>query len=124
MILNALKRIWGSSIEIIRTRLEILSLDVKEAEIRFIGILVFGIFTVLLISLGIILGVFMLIVTFWERDPLMIMGILTAALTIGGLVMLILLILKLKKGRGLFDGIIYELDKDLETLGDKTGRLE
>lgn len=124
MILNALKRIWGSSIEIIRTRLEILSLDVKEAEIRFIGILVFGIFTVLLISLGIILGVFMLIVTFWERDPLMIMGILTSALTIGGLVMLILLILKFKKGRGLFDGIIYELDKDLETLGDKTGRLE
>lgn len=124
MILNALKRVWQSSIEIIRTRLEILSLDVKESEIRLIAILIFGIFTVLLLSLGIILGIFMLIVTYWETEPLLIMGILTAALIIGGLVMLVLLILKLKKGRGLFDGIINELDKDLEALGGKVKRLE
>lgn len=124
MILKIIRRIWQTSIEIVRTRLEILSIDVKEAEIRLTAILIFGVFTVLLLSLGIVIGVFMLIVTFWETDPLLIMGILSSALTIGGLVMLILLILRLKKGRGLFHGIINELDKDLEAIGGKVRRIE
>lgn len=117
MILKALKRFGHSSVEIIRTRLEIMSLDVKEAGIRYISVLMLGAITILLLSLGLILGIFLLIMIFWATEPLLVIGILSGSLLLSGLVILIFLIQRLKKVPGVFDGIISELDKDLEALG-------
>jgi len=117
MILKALKRFGHASVEIIRTRLEIMSLDVKEATIRYISVLMLGAITILLLSLGLILGIFLLIIIFWATEPLLVIGILSGSLLLSGLVVLIFLIQRLKKVPGVFDGIISELDKDLEALG-------
>jgi uncharacterized membrane protein YqjE len=116
MILKALKRLGQTSVEIIRTRLAIASLDVKEAWIRYLSVLMLGAFTFLFLSLGIILGVITLIMMYWETDPVLAIGIISGSLLISGLVVLIFLILGLKKVPGVFDGIITELDKDIEAL--------
>jgi len=119
MLLKSLKGLGQTFIGILRTRLEILSLDVQEARIRFVSILILGAFTFLFSALGIILGAFWLIITFWESNRLLIMGILTVTLLLCGLVLLVILIRKLKSGPRLFEGTIAELDKDTEALGDR-----
>ena len=117
MILNALKRLGQVSVEIIRTRLELVSLDIKEAGIRYISILMLGAATFMLLSLGLILGLFLLILIFWPTEPLLVIGIISGSLLISGLVVMIFLILRLKKVPGVFDGIISELDKDIQAIG-------
>jgi uncharacterized membrane protein YqjE len=117
MILQALTRLGQASVEIVRTRLAIISLDVKEAWIRYIAILMLGAITILLLSLGLILGMFSLILTFWPTEPILVVGIISVSLLISGLVILIFLILRLKKVPGVFDGVINELGKDVEALG-------
>ena len=116
MLLESLKGLGQTFVEILRTRMEILSLDVKEDRIRLVSILMLGAFSFLLLSLGIILGVFWLIVTFWEADRLLVMGILTAVLMGCGLILLALLVWRLRSGPGPFEGTIAELNKDREAL--------
>jgi uncharacterized membrane protein YqjE len=124
MLLKSLKGLGMTFIEIIRTRIEILSLDVMEARVRFVSILMLGAFTFLLLSLGIILGMFWLIITFWESYRFMVMGILTVTLIGCGLVLLVILVWKLKKGPKLFEGTIAELDRDREALRDRGRRCD
>jgi uncharacterized membrane protein YqjE len=117
MLLDSLKGLGNTLLEIIRTRLELLSLDVKEAQIRFVMILMLGAFSFMLLSFGIILGVFWLILIFSGLHQLLVMGILTASLLVFGLIVLLLLVLKLKNGTELFGGTIAELKKDGRLLG-------
>lgn len=124
MLMESLKGLGQTFVEIMRTRMEILSLDVKEARIRFVSILMLGAFTFLLLSFGIILGVFWLITAFWESNRILVMGIITAALLGCGLVLLVLLVWKLRNGPGLFEGTIAELDKDRKALGIRGRRCD
>ena len=114
MLLESIKGLGETLVEVMRVKIEILSLDVKESRIRFLSILMLGVFSLLLLSLGIILGIFWLIIAFWESDRLLVMGILSAVLLSGGSVMLAVLIWKLKNGPEPFEGTISELNKDSE----------
>ena len=123
MILKILKRLGFSSLDIIRTRLEIASLDVKEARIRFVKILMMCAFAFLLIAISIIIGLFMLVVTFWETNLLFVMGILTFVLAGTGIVLFVLMFKKLKNGPGFFEGILTELEKDIDAIDGHRRRI-
>ncbi len=117
MLINSLRMLGRSSIEIIRTRLEILSLDAKMARARQVSILMLAASTFFIFSLGIILGVFWIIIKFWDTDRLLVLAILTGAFLFIGVIMLIILILKLNNGPHLFEGTLAELEKDIEAFG-------
>lgn len=122
MLLKSLKALGITLTQILHTRLELFSLDVKEAKIRFVSVLILGAFSVLLLSLGIILGVFWLIITFWEFDRLFVMGGLTALLLGSGLILMVMLFWKLRHGPKLFESTIAELTKDRMALGNSYNR--
>ena len=117
MLLESIKGLGETLAEVIRIKIEILSLDVKESRIRFLSVLMLGVSSLLLLSLGIILGIFWLIITFWESDRLLVMGVLSAVLLFGGIVMLAVLVWKLKNGPEPFASTIAELNKDSAALG-------
>jgi len=122
ILLKALQILGQSAVEIVRTKAEILALDVREARIRFVSILLLGAFAFLLISIGILLALFWLILTFWETDRIMVIGVLTGSVLIVGLILLVVMMYKLRKGRGLLFGTIAELDRDYEALGGRGRR--
>lgn len=124
MLLKSLKGLGLTFVEILLTRMEILSLDVKEAKIRFFSVLILGLLAFFFLAFGVILGVFMLIIIFWQTDRLLVMGIIVAALLGCGLILLMILICKLRNGPLLFQGTIAELDRDRETLASGARRSE
>lgn len=117
MLLESIKALGETLIEVLRIKIEILSLDVKESRIRFISLLMLGVFSLLLFTLGIILGVFWLIIAFWESDRLLIMGVLTCVILFSGMLMLTVFLWKLKHGPEPFESSIAELNKDSAALG-------
>ncbi|MFO7810848.1 MAG: phage holin family protein [Candidatus Delongbacteria bacterium] len=124
MILKILKRLGFSSLDLIRTRLEIASLDVKEARIRLVSILIMCAFAFMLIATSIVLGIFMLVFTFWQTNLLLAIGIMTFVLALTGIVLFVIVFKKLKNGPEFFEGILSELEKDLDAIGGHQRRIK
>lgn len=114
MLIDSLRMLGQSSIEIIRTRLEILSLDVKVARVNQVSILMLAASTYFFISLGVILATFLIITMFWDTDRLLVIAILSGFFLFIGLILLVTLIRKLNKGPRLFEGTLVELQKDID----------
>ena len=117
MLQETLKGLGQTFVEILSDRMETLSLDIKEARIHLVSIMILGALIYFLISLGVILGVLLLVFAFWESHRLLVLGILTAAFLGFGSIMSFLLARWLRKGPKLFEGTISELNKDREALG-------
>ena len=123
-MLKSVKALTRTLLDILHTRLEILSLDVREMRFRLVSIMMLGACAFLFMTLGLILGSLWLILIFWETDRILVMGILTGALVLGAAIFLAILAWKLKMDPAVFHGSIEELDKDREALGGHRGRLE
>jgi uncharacterized membrane protein YqjE len=116
MVLDSLKRLARTAVEIVRTRLELLSLDVEEAKVRFLSILLAGAVAFFCLSLGVVMGAFWLVVAFWDTHRMLVLGLLTGAFLGGGLLALATLAWRAKKGPRLFAATLGELEKDSEAL--------
>ncbi len=117
MLIDSLRTLGRSSIDIIRTRLEIISLDARMARTSQLSIMMLAVSTFFVFSLGIILGVFWIVIKFWDTDRLMGLAIFTGVFIFVGVIMLVILIRKLNKGPHLFEGTLAELEKDIEAFG-------
>jgi uncharacterized membrane protein YqjE len=122
MLLDSVRGLGRTIVEILGNRLESLALDVKEDRIRLVSLLMLGAFTFFLISLGIILAVFWIILASWEGSRLLVLGILTGLFACAGGVLLFLLVTRLRNLPGAFDGTIAEFEKDREALGGREAR--
>ena len=119
MLLDSLKRLARTAHEIVRTRLELLSLDVEEAKVRLLSILLLGAVAFLCLSLGLVMGAFLLVVAFWDTHRVLVLGILTGGFLGGGLLSLAALAWRAKRGPRLFAGTLGEFGKDSEALRDR-----
>ena len=119
MLLKVLSGLGRTLVQVFLTRMEILSLDVKEAQIRFVTIVMLSAFAFLSFALGIVLATVLLIFAFWESYRLLVVGILAGALLILGFGLLFALLSRLKRGPWLFQASMDELEKDIEALGGR-----
>lgn len=119
MLFESLKRLARTAVELVRTRLELLSLDVEEAKLRFLSILLLGAVALLFLSLGVVMGAFWLVVAFWDTHRMLVLGLLTGLFLGGGLLALAGLSWKVRKGPRLFAATLAELGKDGEALGGR-----
>jgi len=117
MILESLKRLARTAVELVRTRLELLSLDVEEAKLRFLSILLAGAVAFACLTLGAIIGAFWLVVAFWDTHRMLVLGLLTGAFLGGGLLALAVVVAKVRRGPRLFAASLGELEKDRDALG-------
>jgi uncharacterized membrane protein YqjE len=119
MILDSLKRLARTAVELLRTRLELLSLDVEEAKVRLLSILLLGAIAFFCVSLGLVMGAFWLVVAFWDTHRMLVLGLLTGAFLGGGLLALAVLAWRARRGPRLFSATLAELQKDREALGGR-----
>src|SRR5512133_1236122 len=116
MILESLKRLASTAVEIVRTRLELLSLDLEEAKLRLLSILLLGGVAFLFLSLGVVMGALWLVAACWDSHRMLVMGLLTGGFLGGGVLALAALVWRAKNGPRLFAGTLGELEKDREAL--------
>jgi uncharacterized membrane protein YqjE len=117
MLFDSLKRLLRSGVELLRTRMELLSLDVEEAKVRFLSILLLGAIAFFCLSLGAVMGAFWLVVAFWDTHRMLVLGILTGTFLGGGALALAALAWRAKRGPRLFAATLAELEKDRDALG-------
>lgn len=119
MLFDSLKEFGRTAVELVRTRLELLSLDVEEAKLRLLSILFLGAAAFFCVSLGLVMGAFWLVVAFWDTHRTLVLGLLTGGFLGGGLLALALLAWRARKGPRLFSATLGELEKDREALGGR-----
>ena len=117
MVLESLRRLARTAVELVRVRLELLSLDVEEAKVRFLSILLLGAVAFLCLSLGVVMGAFWLVAAYWETHRMLVLGLLTGGFLGGGLLALTALSWRARKGPRLFSASLAELEKDRDALG-------
>jgi uncharacterized membrane protein YqjE len=119
MLFDSLKGIGRAFFEILINRVETLSLDLKEDRYRFVSLLLLGASAFFVLALGVVLGVFFLVMAFWASSRLLAIGIIMAVFLSVGLSLFALLVRKIKTLPGPFEGILSEFYKDREALGGR-----
>lgn len=117
MVLDSLKRLARSAVELVQTRLELLSLDVEEAKLRLLSTLLLGAVAFLFLSLGVVMGALWLVAAYWETHRMLVLGLLTGGFLGAGLLGLAALAWRARAGPRLFSASLAELEKDREALG-------
>jgi uncharacterized membrane protein YqjE len=121
MLLDTLKILGSTLAEIVRTRLEILSLDVEEAQIRLVSWVVLFLFSFFFVTSAVILGVIFVLTAFWESQRLLALGILTGTFFLLGFLLLCILYWKVNHSPSLLSGFLREQEKDFDLFGLSKG---
>ena len=119
MVLDSLKRLARTAVELVQTRLELLSLDVEEAKLRLLSALFVGALAFFFLSMGLAMGAFWLVVAFWDTHRMLVLGLLTGAFLGAGLLAIAVLAWRSKHGPRLFAATLAELEKDRDALGGR-----
>lgn len=111
----ALKASSVTLVGIVRTRLELLAIEVEEERIRLAALAVRAVAALFLLGLGSVLTVAALAALFWEQRVL-ILGLGALLAVLGGLVLLGRCLAALQQPSALFRSSLAELDRDLAAL--------
>lgn len=115
-LFSSLRTLLGSSVGLLRTRLELLSVEVQEEKIRLISLLTFGAAAFVLLSFGLLFLAVFVTVLLWESHRLLALGAFTAVFLGGGIGCLAALLAVLRTPSKLFAASLAELARDQAAL--------
>lgn len=115
-LLASLKALTLTLVNVVQTRLELLSTDVAEERARLMAILMSVMVALFCISVGVVLLAILIVVIFWESHRVVTLGLLTAVFLATGAGLWGVAMHKLRNKPRLFDASISELAKDRDEL--------
>lgn len=115
-LLASLKTLTLTLVDVVQTRLELLSSDVAEERAHLTAILISALVALFCIGVGVVLLAVLIVVMFWESHRLLSLGLLTAAFLAAGAGLWAVAMHKLRTKPRLFDASISELAKDHDHL--------
>lgn len=118
MLLFSIKRLLRSVLEIGRTRLDILTLDIKIAQIRFLSNLVATLLSFFFFSIGTLLGLALILAIFWETHRILALSVLTVSFLGFGITLYLKLLSKLKNDPGIFEATLSGIKKDINSINN------
>jgi uncharacterized membrane protein YqjE len=77
-ILDSVVRLGATLIDIIHTRLELISLELEEELVRFSSYLLLSLIALFAAGIAVLLAIFLLIVVFWDTHRIAVVGSLFA----------------------------------------------
>ena len=116
-IVESLSRLAGTFITIVQTRLELITVEVEEESLRFFGYFLFALAAMYCIGMALLLGVLLIVVTFWDTRqlvPALISLMVFFALFSVTIILGIRKHYRLKPG--LLSHTLRELSRDIEQL--------
>lgn len=115
-LLASVRRLLGTLLEIVQTRIEIVATEFEEERIRLRELVVFGFLALFFISVGLTLATLFVIALYWDSHRLAVLGsVAILYLGLGGLAVM-LLRRRLKSRSRLFATTLSELAKDRDQI--------
>ncbi len=114
--MESLKRMAGTLLAIVQTRLELLSNEFEEERLRVSLMLLYGCVALFFIGLSIMLLTVIFVLCFWDSHPLLVLGSFAVLYFIAGLIALKALSRMAQERSKLFSTSLSELSDDLERL--------
>ncbi len=115
-LLESLKRLVGTLLAIVQTRLELLANEIEEELLRIGQILLYGVVALFFFCLAILLLVVFIVALFWDTYRLQAVGGLTAFFFAAGLLVCYALRRVVREKSRLFSASLAELSKDRDRL--------
>lgn len=103
-------------LEILQTRIEIVSTEFEEERISLQQLVVFGILTLFFVGIGLILLTLFIVMYYWETHPLAVVGWLAIVYLVLAALTGRMLYRQFKSRQRLFGTTLTELEKDREHL--------
>ena len=119
--LYASARMFSASlVAALRTRIELLAVDAQEAGERIVTLLAWTLAGLFCLFMGLVLGVLLVIVAFWDNSPLLAVGLL-AGLFLGAAATCALFARGLLRAQpALFASTVAVLQADRDALAERT----
>lgn len=115
-LFESLKTLSVSLVNIVHTRLVLLSTDVAEERAHLTTLLVLMLVALFCLGVGVVLLAILLVVAFWESHRLVALGGLTGIFLIAGVGVGWLAMHKIRTRPQLFEASLAELSKDRQHL--------
>ena len=115
-LMGSVKRLTGTLIAILSTRLELLANELQEERLRLTQMLLFALIALFLLGTGLILLNAFIVVLFWDSHRLLALGLLCAVYLVAGAAVAISLRTKAEAGSKLFAASLAEFEKDRQAL--------
>ena len=115
-LLDSLKKVTATLLEIVSTRLELLVHELEEERAWLGSLLMWALIAVVFGALGIVLLTLLIVVYFWDSYRMLAMSILTVAFLVGAVVSWQKVLGKTRAKPRLFSTSLGELSKDREKL--------
>lgn len=115
-LFDSLRQLVITAINIAHTRLDLISLELREEKVRLLSLLARTLAALALLGLGAVLATLFVVVVFWDTHRLLALGVMTVIFLAGGVALGLRVIKDLKAAPQLFAESIAELIKDRESL--------
>lgn len=116
-LLESLKRLTGTLLAIVQTRLELLSNELEEERLRIGQILLYGSVALFFFGLTVMLLTVFVVAVFWDSQRLLVLGLLGALYFTFGLLALNAMRRIARERSRLFSASLTELEDDRDRLG-------
>lgn len=116
---HSLRRLAGTLLAILQTRLELLATEVEEEKLRLGGLLAHAVAAFFFLGFGFVLLALLLTVLLWDSHRLLALGVATALfLGVGGASAFVV-VRRAQAGSRLFAASLAELARDRDALDDE-----
>lgn len=112
----SLRGLLADALALLRTRGELLAVEIEEEKWRVLRVLLFGAMAFFLLSFGLVMLTVFLTVLLWDSHRLLVIGICTTLFLGSGAGALLALRSQLRAGSRLFAASLHELEQDAEAL--------
>jgi uncharacterized membrane protein YqjE len=117
-LMGSVKRLTGSLIAILSTRLELLANELQEERVRLTQMLLLALIALFCLGNGLILLNAFIVVLFWEDHRLFALGLLSLVYLVAGAAVATVARARAQAGSKLFAASLSELEKDRQALRD------
>lgn len=111
-LFSSLRNLAGSGVGLLRTRLELLSVEVQEEKVRLFSLLAYGAAAFVLLSFGLFFLAAFVTVLLWESHRLLALGAFAAVFLTGGVAALVAMRQIARTPSKLFAASLAELAQD------------
>ncbi len=115
-LLESVKRLAGTLLAIIQTRLELLANEIEEERLRVMQMLFYGSVALFLFAMATMLLTLFVVVVFWDSYRLQVLGGLTVLFFVAGLLVWNALRSMTQERPKLFSTSLSELSDDIDRL--------
>ena len=119
-MMDTMRSFMASWIAVIKTRVEIVSVEIEEQREWLEQLVLLAVAALFCLSLGVILLTLFIVVLFWEKYQLVVLGLFTLLYLGGGVALFLMLKQKMKNKPRLFASTAAELGKDYAALQPRT----